>query len=262
MKIIPLIENSRVENYHSERGLSLYIEEGDRKIIFDTGKSDKVIKNLRKLNIDTSQIDYFIISHGHRDHIGGLLYLLELGVDPQRVIIEERALNVFYFKWIIKKEIGLTQEELKKLEGVRGVGVDGIYKLEEELYLVSPGGEGSTIYYRNGERDDFTHEISLVVVEDNKLNIVVGCCHFGLERLIGLVKKNFKGREINSITGGLHTRTLPLNPLSTMRFISFLKRCRVRRYYLGHCTGRGKIFLLKRFIRGINRIFIGREYFC
>ncbi len=260
MRIIPLIENSRVENYHSERGLSLYIEVGDRRIIFDTGKSDKVIENLKRLDIDIFQIDYFIISHGHRDHIGGLLYLLDLGVDPQRVILEGRALNAFSFRCLFNKEIGLTKDELKKLEGVRKVEVDDLYKLEENLYLVSPRGGDSPFYYRDGVRDDFTHEISLVVLEEDKLNIVVGCCHFGVKRLVDLVRRQFKGREINSITGGLHTRSLPLNPIATAKFIAFLKRCRIKRYYLGHCTGRGTIFLLRRFIEGVDRLFIGREY--
>lgn len=260
VKVIPLIENSRVEKFHSEKGLSLYIESKDKKILFDTGKSGNLIKNLKKMEIDIFDIDYFIISHGHRDHIGGLKYLLDMGIDPQRVVIERGALNTFSFKWIFKREIGLTQEELEKLEGVRGVEVDGIYKLEESMYLISPGGGDSLLYYKNGERDDFSHEISLVVVEDDKLNIVVGCCHFGLERLVDLVKRQFKGREINSITGGLHTRSLPFNPIAAMKFISFLKGCGVRRYYLGHCTGRWTILLLRRFIGGVNRIFIGRRY--
>ena len=260
MRIIPLIENSRVENFHSERGLSLYIEAGGKKIIFDTGKSDKVIENLKRLNIDIFQIDYFIISHGHRDHIGGLLYLLDMGIDPQKVIVERRALNTFSFNFFFKREIGLTPEELGKLEVVKGVEVDGVYKLEEGIFLISPGREGSSLYYKGDKPDDFSHEISLVVVEDDRLNIVVGCCHFGLERLVDLVKRQFKGREINSIIGGLHTRSLPLNPIATMRFISLLKRSRVRSYYLGHCTGRGTILLLRRFINGINRISIGKRY--
>ncbi len=260
MKIIPLIENSRVENFHSERGLSLYIEAGGKKIIFDTGKSNKVIENLRRLNIDIFQIDYFIISHGHRDHIGGLLHLLEMGIDPQKVIVERRALNTFSFNCFFKREIGLTQEELEKLEGVRRVDVDGVYKLEEGIYLNSPGGGASPLYYRNDKPDDFNHEISLVVVEDDRLNIVVGCCHFGVERLVKLVEKKFKDREINSITGGLHTRSLPLNPIATMKFISFLKRYRVKKYYLGHCTGRGTILLSKRFIEGVSMISIGKKY--
>ncbi len=260
MRVIPLIEDSRVDNYYSERGLSLYIEVGDRRIIFDTGKSDKIIENLRRLNINVFDIDYFIISHGHRDHMGGLLYLMEMGIDPQRVIVERGALNTFSFRCLFKREIGLTKEELKRLEGVREVEVDGVYMLEEELYLISPGGADSPFYYRDGERDDFTHEISLVVAEEDRLNIVVGCCHFGMERLLDLVKRYFKDMESNSITGGLHTRSLTLNPIAAMRFILFLKRYRMKRYYLGHCTGRGTIFLLKRFIEGVRRIYIGKKY--
>ena len=105
MKIISVIENSRAAGFDSERGLSLYIETKGKKILFDTGISDKVIKNLKKLEIDISEIDYFVISNGHRDHMGGLRYLIEAGIDPEKVIIKKGAVNSYYFKCLIKKDL-------------------------------------------------------------------------------------------------------------------------------------------------------------
>jgi len=260
VKVIPLIENSKVENFHSEKGLSLYIESKDKKILFDTGKSGNLIKNLKKMEIDIFDIDYFIISHGHKDHMGGLGHLLELGIDPDRVVIKKGALDLFYFKSFLKKRIGLTEGELKKLKGLKAIEMDNIYKIEENIYLIAPGGRRSPFYYKNAEKDDFSHEVSLVVIEDEKLNVVVGCCHFGVKNLIDLLNLQFNHLKINSMTGGLHTRSMPLNPLAFFKFISLIKGSKIKSLNLGHCTGTLTIFLLKKFIKNINRLFIGREY--
>jgi len=260
MKIIPVIENSRVEEFHNERGLSLYIETKNKKILFDTGVSDKVIKNLIKLGIDISEIDYFIISHGHKDHIGGLRYLLDAGIDPGRVVIKKGVVSTYYFKCFIKKEIGLSSEDVKRLEGIEEVEVGGLYRLEEDIYLISPKGRSSPFYYKGRERDDFSHELSLVVVEDGRLNVVVGCCHFGVERLLESLNCYFPGYPINSLTGGLHTRNLPLNPGGLIRYIKLMKKSGIKKYYLGHCTGEMTISIMKRYIEGVDKISIGRSY--
>jgi len=79
MKIITLIENHvNSPGLVAEHGLSLYIDTGNKKILFDTGQSGLFIQNAQKLGIDIREIDLLVISHGHYDHTGGLYQFLEV----------------------------------------------------------------------------------------------------------------------------------------------------------------------------------------
>ena len=53
------------------------LEDEHVKVLYDTGYSDKFIKNAEALNIDLLTADYVIISHGHYDHSGGLKHLIK-----------------------------------------------------------------------------------------------------------------------------------------------------------------------------------------
>jgi 7,8-dihydropterin-6-yl-methyl-4-(beta-D-ribofuranosyl)aminobenzene 5'-phosphate synthase len=66
----------------SEWGLAMHVESrigGDtRRYLLDFGFTpDVYANNLALLKIDVSQVDALIISHGHYDHIGGLIGFLE-----------------------------------------------------------------------------------------------------------------------------------------------------------------------------------------
>ena len=61
----------------SEHGLSILIEYNGSRILCDTGASPAFIENAAALGINLRQIDLCVISHGHSDHTGGLLPLLE-----------------------------------------------------------------------------------------------------------------------------------------------------------------------------------------
>ncbi len=53
MKIVTLIENLVYTNgLRAEHGLSLYIDTGNKKVLFDTGQSWAFIANAEKLGID------------------------------------------------------------------------------------------------------------------------------------------------------------------------------------------------------------------
>ncbi len=64
MKITTLIENNSGANPNliCEFGFSIFIQDEDISLIFDTGQSGKFIKNIKNI----------IISHNHYDHSGGL----------------------------------------------------------------------------------------------------------------------------------------------------------------------------------------------
>ena len=80
LKITTLIENMPDDagQLLYEHGFSLYIEFQGKKILFDTGQSGAFLKNAEKLGKEIKGVDYFLVSHGHYDHSGGVLRTAEL----------------------------------------------------------------------------------------------------------------------------------------------------------------------------------------
>src|SRR5580700_5035296 len=75
-------EAAQGKTLESEWGLALHIESHKgsetRRYLLDFGFTpDVYANNLEILKIDVAQVDALIISHGHYDHIGGLMGFLE-----------------------------------------------------------------------------------------------------------------------------------------------------------------------------------------
>ena len=77
MKLTILCDNNTYINKYllGEPAFSVYIENEDDKILFDTGYSDVFLKNATKLGIDISKVNKVALSHGHDDHTNGLVYI-------------------------------------------------------------------------------------------------------------------------------------------------------------------------------------------
>jgi len=78
LKILPLIDfYTSNEDLSGEPGVAYLITADDKKILFDVGFNAKnehpspLLKNMKKLEVEVSDIDYFVISHNHVDHVGG-----------------------------------------------------------------------------------------------------------------------------------------------------------------------------------------------
>ncbi|MBR4832901.1 MAG: MBL fold metallo-hydrolase [Thermoguttaceae bacterium] len=96
MKIAVLCENSSSSpEFEAEHGLSFYVETSARRFLFDFGASSLFLRNAERLGIDVSTVDVAFLSHGHRDHGGGLAAFFEKNrVAP--VYAAEKALRSYY----------------------------------------------------------------------------------------------------------------------------------------------------------------------
>lgn len=91
----------------AEHGLSLWIEYSGKRILFDTGQSNLLFSNAGLLDVDLTEADAVVLSHGHYDHTGGLNRLLKIAPDAM-VYLHPNALDCkFSRKNGQVREIGL-----------------------------------------------------------------------------------------------------------------------------------------------------------
>ena len=96
MKIQVLLENTSLrQDLLAEHGLSLYIETGEHKILFDMGQTEAFAYNAEQMGIDLSQVDIAILSHGHYDHGGGLKYFMGIN-QKANIYLNRYAFSPFY----------------------------------------------------------------------------------------------------------------------------------------------------------------------
>ena len=104
MVITVLAENRACGPVSCAHGLSLHIETGSRRILFDFGPDgDLLLRNAEALGVDLARVDLAFLSHGHDDHSGGLGTLvvnmverMEAGADFDSVVAwgEEHKLRI------------------------------------------------------------------------------------------------------------------------------------------------------------------------
>jgi len=255
MKVITLFENRTIsKDYKSKHGLSLYIETANHKILFDTGTDESFAYNARKLGVNLEDIDTAVISHGHYDHGGGLEEFLKLN-SKARIYIGKGAFDNHLIKlfWIFKYDIGLKK---KLINNQRLVFVDRMLKIDDELILFGnvkgnklvPKGNDNLLKYSGGlaKKDDFEHEINLLVNENHKYSLFCGCAHKGIINVIERAKDIIDidsdlNSDLNTVIGGFHLMGMKVNNSKSKEFLdelsSILSSNNVKKYYTCHCTG-------------------------
>jgi 7,8-dihydropterin-6-yl-methyl-4-(beta-D-ribofuranosyl)aminobenzene 5'-phosphate synthase len=86
IKITTLSENTAKHGFIAEWGLSILVEADGSRILMDTGWGFSTVYNAQLLGIDLDTIDTIVLSHGHRDHTGGLRDVLRRRRKPVNVI--------------------------------------------------------------------------------------------------------------------------------------------------------------------------------
>jgi len=256
MRITTLIENDPLEgrgDLTAEFGLSLHVETGDQRILFDTGTTGVFAQNAKTLGIDLPAVDVAVISHQHFDHGGGLERFLEAN-DRATVYLRKSELSQRWFKAlaVVKRPIGLDltlmDRHPDRFEFVAETTevLPGVFLITEIGSAHSrPKGNDRLYVERDGKLvpDGFDHELLMVIREDDGLVIFTGCSHSGVLNMIEAAVAEFPGVPIRAVIGGFHLIGLPqLNTMGASvpevedigrRILTFSPD----KVYTAHCTG-------------------------
>lgn len=245
MKIRVLVENTAInEDIMAEHGLSLYIETGDKKILFDMGQSDAFLKNAERLGVDLSKADFAVLSHGHYDHGGGIKAFLSVN-DKASVYLTSTAFGEYYNA--SNKYIGLDKE-LESNDRLKFV--DGEKELSRNCKLYTCNGNdrfyGSEPYGLSMMKeaklypDEFLHEQYLLVEENGKSVLFSGCSHKGVLNIAEWFKPDV-------FVGGFHFMKLGLEgeDKAVLKRSAEVLLSHKTRYYTCHCTGEEQFEFIK-----------------
>ncbi len=251
MKVTILTENTVYKRgLLGEHGLSLLIDTGRRRYLFDTGQSRVFLHNALKLGIDLKGLDGVILSHGHYDHGGGLEYWQELGCVP--IYIQEKAFEKKYNENPRTKKlyyIGLEDKgswqkkaDIRRLSGGGTQISEGVYLLSEIPYTTDfepvPG-----CFWKYGLQhpgyellvDKMEDEQLLVIEAEEGLCVFAGCAHAGIINCLRYVQTIFSGKNIHCLVAGMHLKNCDAKRVE--KTIDTLKELKIDIVMPVHCTG-------------------------
>ena len=189
IKITTLVENSVYgKGLQGEHGLSLLVDTGEHRLLFDTGASDLFIRNAGALGIDLGDVDFLVLSHGHRDHTGGLHHFLAMNHKAKVICKKE----LFFPKFKEERENGvmrpdaLDRTRFRFVEEVTGL-CPGVFVFpqwpiadEEDTHFE----HFFTLVEGRKQADTFTDELALVLKQGDEVSVLSACSHRGITNII------------------------------------------------------------------------------
>ena len=258
MKMHILADNrTKKRGFLAEHGLSLFIEHENASILFDTGQSDIYRRNAVQMGVDLNKADCVVLSHGHYDHCGGLIYFPESGHFPkiyvhETALIKKYALNPdgttyreigipWSYDENIKSSLVFTKKNMQIAPGIHLCG--------EIPSTVAFEGVPSGFYCgdeADKSLDMMKDEQMLVFDGERGLSIFLGCSHPGVANCLNYAIKLFPGKKIQTLVAGMHLDNV--SPLRLQMTIQHMIDMDIQKIIPLHCTGIFAICEMKRFL--------------
>lgn len=267
MKITILVDNNTFidQYFYGEPAVSFYIEADGQKILFDTGYSEIILANARKMGIDLRQVTHVVLSHGHNDHTNGLKVLQEsVGLENRKLIAHPDCLAPKYYNQKFAEEnkecheygmqditaqeyageyIGAPYSEAEMQELADYIPCRDTYHITDKLIFL--GEIPRTNQFENQNpigkcgkdgllRDDYLMDDTALVYQTKKgIFVITGCSHSGICNIIAYAKEVCREERIIGVLGGFH---LFEDDEQLQKTIEYLQSCNIQKLYPCHCV--------------------------
>ena len=244
IKLTTLSENTAGKvGLLAEWGLSVLVEVDNYKVLLDTGLDISAAYNAVILGIDLSAVDRIALSHGHRDHTGGLHHVLNAMRKKIEVIAHPDIWAAKYSRTFSKQEqyagIPFAREALENWGASFRLAKEPVWitdnivttgeipmlteyeKIDSELFVKESG---------ELRPDPLKDDLALIIKTEMGLIVVLGCGHRGMINTLHHARKITGVEQIHMVVGGTHL-------IQASREQMNLTIAELKRLGVSHCTG-------------------------
>ncbi len=265
-RAMPIKDGQIKVSIGAEHGFSAIVKttscDQTRTLLFDFGFSaDGAARNAAALNVDMTQVEAAVLSHGHSDHTGGLEKLAAMigGKDVPFIVHPGVFQSPRYMKF--SEEFKIYMPEFTR-EMVAQAGMK-VTETKEPFLLLG----GNCLFLGEvPKRSDFEKGIPMAhLVEDGVekwdaiaddtsivmnlkekgLVILSGCAHAGIINTVSYAREVTGIDKVHAIMGGFHLSGPLFEPIVDRTTAEFKKLA--PRYVIPvHCTGRKAIMQMEK----------------
>lgn len=248
LSLTALMDNKPTEHKAliAEHGLSLHVQYGNRRLLFDCGSGANPLRNAHRLGVDLKDLDAVILSHSHYDHAAGFRDLTESGLGSRDLYTGPNFFEAKYAKNGVRFtnlacgfDAGFLEEN-----GIRHHEVRGMEELFPGVWLISGFPRVHSFetiperFVRRTEAgfvtDDFGDEVCMALEIEGGLAVLVGCSHPGILNMMTQVSR-LLGKPIRAVFGGTHLVEADENRIRET--IRSLREMGLEILGLSHCSG-------------------------
>ncbi|HLY16688.1 MAG TPA: MBL fold metallo-hydrolase [Bryobacteraceae bacterium] len=245
---------------YGEWGFAALVVADGHRILFDTGAHpDTVLRNVRDLHIDLSNVPDVILSHHHLDHTAGLVTLRREYAKSNPAALARAHVGKGIFLSRTDGGPGEANPMIATKRDYESTGGSFVeYATAHELFpgvwLTGPvprkypeknWSPGRKLRQADGQtpEDNLPEDQSLVVVTEKGLVLISGCGHAGIINTLDYARAQISAAPVHAALGGFHLYQASDDKLAWTA--SKLQEFGLQNLLGAHCTGIEAVYRLR-----------------